>query len=414
MFSLKNKLKTSLMAALSLTILSCSDSENNSPTPAPIDGDKTYVLGLGVTASTATTNYVLKVSNLMSGKISLTGQGILQEGYRDFAFANSTFYSIGGLGVTDVNAITLGSDGKLVTKTGLTFELPNNNLVDVDGSGKTLIGVSVPSARTVDDKVKFYLLNTATNTINSRAETAVNDLYPTANDWIFHSGIQVSGAHIYQTFYPASDVDFKTKDTDKAYVAVYSYPGMALEKVITDERTGPAGAFNTQSGIFKTEAGDLYTISTTSFANGYSQSTKDAAVLKIKAGTTEFDQDYYFNTDNATNGGKIAHAIYIGNGKLFAAVTQVKPTIADLWKDNNLRLAIVDLNAKTITPVKNAPVFSGDGGRSFAALLDEGKVYSSIIENGQLFIYQTDVATATATKGAQIEASFLGGIARLK
>src|SRR5690606_36742329 len=107
--------------------------------------------------------------------------------------------------------------------------------------------------------------------------------------------------------------------------------------------------------------------------NGFSQETKPAGILKIANGTSVFDAGYFFNTDAASNGGKIAHAIYIGGNKLFAAITTVPPSkpviAAEKWSDANLTLAIVDLSAKTITRVANAPVYKGDGGRSFATLL---------------------------------------------
>ena len=93
----------------------------------------------------------------------------------------------------------------------------------------------------------------------------------------------------------------------------------------------------------------------------------------------------------------------------------VEPTLADRWGDSNLRLSIVDLNAKTITPVANAPIYKGDGARSFAAFYEDGKVYSTLTgSDGVLNIYQTDVATAKATKGAVVQGTFVGGIARLK
>ena len=410
MNSIKQLLKTTLFAGLAITAVSCSKNENNNP--EPVGGDKVYALGVAVSTPTGTTNYVVQASDLMNGKITVVGNGLLQEGYRDFAFGGSTYFSIGGLGVTDVNAYTVDATNKLANKSGLTFELPNNELIDIDGTGKTMVGVSLPVNPTAGLNAKFYTLDIASNSITNRGEVAMNSIYPSNQDWLFHTGMQVRGSQLFQTFYPVHPVEYTTKNTDTNYVAIYSYPGFKLEKIIKDTRTGPSGAFNTRSGLFKTEGGDLYAVSTSGL--GYSQSTKPAGILKIKAGTTEFDADYYFNTDAAPNGGKIEHAIYIGNGKLFASVTTVAPSVTAPWADENLRYAIVDLNAKTITRIANAPVFKGEGGRSFSALLDEGKVYTAITANGVTNIYQTDIATATATKGAIIEGMFLGGIARLK
>jgi len=413
--NMKQLLKSTLLAGIAIAAVSCSKDKKETPEP-PAPGAKVYALGLGISTTTATTNYVVQASDLMNGTISVIGNGLLQEGYRDYASSGSKFFSIGGLGVTDVNTISLDANDKLTTKTGLTFDMANTDLIDADGTGKTLVGVSMPASPTAGLNAQFYTVDVAANTVGNKKEVAMNSIYPSDQDWVFHTGMQVSGSKVFQTFYPVDATTYATKNTDKNYVAVYSYPGFVLEKVITDTRTGPSGAFNTRSGIFKTESGDLYTVSNTSF--GYSQSTKPAGILKIAAGTTAFDPDYFFNTETAANGGKIIHAIYIGNGKLFAAITTKTFDPTSVWTDSNLRLAIVDLNAKTIALVANAPEFTGDGGRSFAALLDDGKVYCAIGSgpdaNKVINIYQTDVATATATKGATLQATFLGGIARLK
>jgi hypothetical protein len=410
---LQQFIKTTLLAGLAIVAVSCSKNENNDAVPGT--GDKVYALGIGVTTTTATTNYVLQTSDLMNGTLSLTGNGILQLGYRDYAFGGSNFYSIGGLGVTDVNTISLDASRQLTTKTGLTFDMPNNDFIDADGTGTTMVGVALPTGPTVGLNAKFYQVDVASNALKGGyVQTPMNSIHPSAQDWLFHTGMQVRGNQLFQTFYPVDYTTYATKNTDTNYVAVYSYPGFVLQKVIKDTRTGPSGAFNNRSGIFKTEAGDIYTVSNSSFTNGYSQSTKPAGILKIAAGASTFDTSYFFNTDTAKNGGKIAHAIYIGNGKLFAAITSQAQTINDRWSDNYLKLAIVDLAKKTITTVANAPMYKGDGGRSFAAVLDEGKVYTALTSNGVLNIYQVDVATATATKGAIIQGSFLGGIARMK
>ena len=407
----KNLFTTALLSGLVIGAISCKKDNNGTPTPA---GPTIYALGVGVTTSTATTNYVVQTGDLMTGTISLTGNGILQDGYRDYAFGGSNFYSIGGLGITDVNTISVDASGKLTTKTGLTFELPNNDLLDIDGTGKTMVGVSMPTGPTVGLNAKFYTVDIATNTVGNKVDVPMTNIYPSNRDWIFHTGLQIRGNQAFQTFYPVDATTYATQNTDTNYVAVYSYPGFVLQKVIKDSRTGASGAFNTRSGLFKTESGDLYAVSNSSFANGYSQSTKPAGILKIASGATDFDAGYFFNTDAAANGGKIAHAIYIGNGKLFAAATNKVPTLGDRWSDGNLTLAIVDLVGKTITRVANSPVFSGNGGRSFAALIDNGKVYNAITVAGVLNIYQTDIATATTTKGAIIQGSFLGGIAKMK
>ena len=231
--------------------------------------------------------------------------------------------------------------------------------------------------------------------------------------------MEVSGDKLYHTFYPVNNQTFVTKNTDTTYVAIYEYPSLTLDTIITDTRFGPAGSFNTRNGIIKTENGDLYTISNSNL--GYSQATKPAGITRILAGKSEFDDDYSFNTDTTDNGGKITHALYIGNNKLFALLSSKELVYTgdfntSNWFDEiNSKLCIVDLVNQTITLVEGAPEFTGDGGRSFEAFQDGNKVYSAIKDaNGDLNIYQTDITTATATKGAKVEATFVGGIAKLK
>lgn len=407
----KTIFKTMLAIGI-LTITSCSSDDNSTNEE---DVEKAYILGLGVVTSTETTNYVIGTNDLMSGVISLEGQGTLQDGYRDYAQGGNTFYSIGGLGVTDLNAITANEDGTLDVQSGLTFDYQVDGFRDVDGNGTTMLGISSPKSSTTSENIQFYTVDIDSNTKSDVTNIPFSSVYDTDEDWIFHTGMQVSNGKLYQTFYPVSATTYATQNTDTQYVAIYSYPEFELESVITDSRVGPAGAFNTRSGIFKAENGDLYTISTSSFANGYSQSTKPAGILRIPAGTSAFDLDYFFNTSEAMTGGRIAHAIYIGDNKLFAAVTVAEHTVDDRWSDANLRLAIVDLTGETITLVEGAPEFSGNGGRSFAAFEEDGMVYSAITDDsGTLNIYQTNITSATAVKGAEIEASFVGGLGSLK
>ena len=120
------KIEITFRIILALIILACASCDNDDdavPTPG------TYILGLGVTTSTEITNFVIGANNLANGVISLVGQGTLQEGYRDYAFGGDTFYSIGGLGVTDVNAITSKGD-TLNIQAGLTFEFQVDDFKD--------------------------------------------------------------------------------------------------------------------------------------------------------------------------------------------------------------------------------------------------------------------------------------------
>lgn len=417
MIKMKTILKTMLVASV-IVFASCSSDDDNTTTETTTPTTSKFVLGLGVTTSTETTNFVLGVDDLMTGTIDLQNQGILQDGYRDYATGGNTFYSIGGLGVTDVNAYTLATDGGLNVNNSLTFPLQLDGFEQINTT--TMLGISVPQDQTANAAIQFYTIDIETNAIVNTGQVPFEGVNPdTANNRIFHTGMQISGNKLYQTFYLVNKDDFNTPNTDTQYVAIYNYPEFTLDRVISDNRFGPAGAFNTQSGVYTTENGDIFTVSNSNF--GFTQATKEAGILKIPAGGTQFDPNYTFNTENVTNGGKIIHAIYAGDGKLFAAVsTKVlegpdgSNGFGNVYSDTNLKLAIVDLNLKTITNVSSAPEFTGNGGRSFAAFKDGNSVYTAITDaNGTTNIYRTDLNNATATKGAQVDASFVGGISKI-
>ncbi len=408
MNTVKQLFKGSICATLALAALACNKDDDND-TRIPL-GNTAYLLGVGVSTAEATTNYVVPVQDLMGGTISLINNGMLQQGYRDYAQAGRNFYSIGGLGVTDVN--TYYADGSwLGTKTGLNFVEGVTDAKDLDGTGKSLLAVAVPANATAGTAMTFVTVDAASNAITRTETVPINNAsFPIGEEWILHTGIAVRGNQAFQTFLPFDGTGWATNHTDKAYVAVYSYPDFELEKVIEDGRTGPAGAFGTRSGIFATESGDIYTVSHSGY--GYSQRTKEPAILKIAAGTTVFDSDYLFRTADVANGGRIVHALYVGNNKLFASVST--GTQASQWADDNLKFAIVDLAAKTITAVAGSPTFSGNGGRSFAAFHENGKAYAAATVAGVLNVYEIDVAAATLRKGAQVDASFVGGLGRIK
>ncbi|MCL7987611.1 DUF4374 domain-containing protein [Sphingobacterium sp. lm-10] len=401
-------IQSSVCLAVALGLASCSKDNNNLNT-VPLDGN-VYTLGLGVTTPEGTTNYVTYTNDLMNGTISLLKNGSLQDGYRDYANIGNYFQAVGGLGLTDVNTYYVQANAFQV-KTGLNLSARPVDTMDPDGKGTTMIAVTLPAKPTEGTEMSFATVDVASNMITSTKKVTVNNTkFPIENEWMLHTGLAISGNQAFQTILPFDSEGWNTRKTDKTYVAVYSYPEFVLQNVITDERTGPAGAFGTRSGIFATESGDVYTISHSGY--GYNQRSKAPAVLKIASGTATFDTNYLFETMKVDNGGRIVHAIYIGNNKLFATVSTGEQ--AAQWDDKNLKFAIVDLKAQTITAVAGSPTFSGNGGRSFAAFHRNGKAYAAATVNEVLNVYEIDLTRATARKGAQVDASFVGGLGQIQ
>ncbi|HUP12822.1 MAG TPA: DUF4374 domain-containing protein, partial [Niastella sp.] len=151
---------------------------------------------------------------------------------------------------------------------------------------------------------------------------------------------------------------------------------------------------------------DIYTFSPNSIASGYTQATKNSGILRINSGATRFDPAYFFDVEAASGGAKLLSATYAGNGLLVARM--LKPA-ADtvLWGAFEVtnpvcKIAVIDLNNKTIKMVNDIPDHGGQYGGQ--GLVEDGKVYVSITSTvaGESRIYAVDPATATATKAAKI------------
>ena len=357
------------IAMTSLTLSSCDDDlsgEQEIPN-AP------YVLSLGVTSSGNTSYYVVSTDNLMEGTINAVGKGIEQNGYHDYQQGGNTIFCIGGLGVTNATGVVRGSDGLLKEQGEFVFNNSINGFCQVDGN--TMVALELPSNKESGNKLTFYTVDAHTAAITSKnSETSVSPLDKL--DWPSITGMAHSGGNLYVTYTPMNSKTFETAYTDTCFVAVYSYPEFKFVKLMKDTRMGPGGSWNAFNGFVKDEEDNLYVMSNSAISNGYSQSTKHAGFLRIKKGSTTFDEDYFFDFEQATGGLKPAHIQYIGNDLVFAEVSTINPQTAnDRWGDKSLKCCIIDLKNKTVKDVEGIPVHNGNGGRRFACLIENGYAF---------------------------------------
>ena len=98
----------------------------------------------------------------------------------------------------------------------------------------------------------------------------------------------------------------------------------AVIKRIYDERGSATGAWGIGGGspyMQLDERGDIYMLCHNGWAGWRATFDKPACILKIAAGTTDFDQNYYFDLESAArgNGNPVMNLAYYGNGKFLAA-----------------------------------------------------------------------------------------------
>lgn len=365
-----------------------------------------YVLSLRTQGSgNTTTDYLLTASSINTGlqTISSTGYGIEQLAWCYFGSTGNTVMSF-SYGTNNVAiGYGLGAGGRLFEKGRLSFER-----MDCIGKGddSTLIAIGAPWGGGSYD-CEIQLINTQNISIKKRKLTPLymRDKSDALNKW--PTSIVVNDNKLYVSFYPLDGSSWNTDLTDTAYVSIFSYPGLDSITTIKDTRTGPIGYYGNQINMLKAENGDIYTFSPNSIAAGYTQTTKSSGILRINSGATQFDAAYFFDVEAASGGAKLLSATYAGNGLLVARM--LKPaTDTALWAAFDVsnpicKIAVIDLNNKTVKMVNDIPDHGGQYGGQ--GLVEDGKVYVSITSTiaGESRIYAVDPETATATKAAKIQ-----------
>ncbi|NJY62096.1 DUF4374 domain-containing protein [Salinimicrobium sp. CDJ15-81-2] len=386
-----------------LVFSSCSsDDDEVNPNPQPTD--EPFVLSLAIQGSEGNfTYYTVPFEDVMSGTLSAEGKGIEQPGYFDFKQIDNTIYSIGGLDDVNVVGITKDTEGELVQTGDASFTNSVSDIVKADDN--TLVAVTLSAN---SDMVTFHTLNENIS-VTETFQSPISNL--TANDVPAYSGMRIEDGNVFLSYYISDPNTYATDYTDVAQVAVYSYPEFEFQKVITDERVGPIGGFNVKSGLIEDEDGNIFAVSHSNPANGFSQFTNDSGILKINSGETTFDADYFFDLQEVA-GGNPVHLIYLGNGKAFAEINMAARDAQAMWSDSPLQSAIIDLNNKTVNFITGIPQHNG-AGRRLAALQDGNYVYLTIPGEQGVSVYRIDTTNYTATKGADVEANFVAGFFKL-
>jgi len=381
-----------------------------------------YTLALKTTGGDEI-EFIVNTDDIMSGEITAENNGIELPSWRFFYPVGETLFTTGYSEDNACVAYVDNGEGIVVEKSRFVFE----NSLEMFGASddeKTFLAMETPRG-TGYTNARLHFIDEESGFVTKIISTKIFIKEHTGDDPIegqvaWPTALQVRGDKL---FIPYNVLDakgwFTTPDPDKAYVAIYSYPsiGNEPEKIIEDDRTSNIGVNGTTNGLIEADNGDLYSFSCGSVNAGFSPaSTKPSGILKINSGETEFDQDYFLNIEEATNGGKIFTFDYVGNNKALARILAEDTGIAwDAYTRDetafNQRLVIIDLEAKTVTDVADVPLHAIR--YTSPTFIEDGKAYVSIETATDAHIYQIDIATATGVKGAKIIGKTVKGIFKL-
>lgn len=410
--------KVLLMALAATSILSAASckKENNSGggNVDPV-AEGRFIIAAAPTAagSEGVADYLLTAKDLESGTISTEGNGLEQDGtYRYYTTSGSKFYSL-LYGQGNPGAVTIYElDGNGELSKLSNFQSENAHAFTPVGDDI----LTIKSARTATSPIAhWYRISTQSNTIV--AEGQYDALQLAGNGELAHpSWVTPVGSKIFMPYFcikATSEGGWTTDYPDSSWIAVFSYPSMTLEKVIKDNRTSSIGLYY-ENGLIVHENGDVYGFSpsnTVGKANGEEvfNSTKPSSIVRIKAGTTEFDQSYIYDIEAASNGYYISGWLYAGNGLAIAAMNSKSEKIQ--WQAAN-RLAIVDLANSKFTWVSGLPSASEVSQFSMTNYADgKGNGYIGITtKDNKSFVYKINAASASATKGVEVEGGIITSI----
>jgi hypothetical protein len=393
-------LATLLAAA---TLASCSKDNNSTP-----DNPGNYILTVTPAASTGVADYLLTASTLESGSITTKNNGIEQDGtYRYYVTHNNKFFSMlygqGNPGAVTAYNVQSGKLTKLTnfqTETVQAFAPVKDDLLLF----KISRNLTTPTS-------SWYKVNT--NSLLITADGTTNTLNLTHNGELAHfSWLKQVGDKVFAPYLSIKNGSFNTAYPDSAWIAVYNYADMKVNKIIKDGRTSFIGRYFTD-GLSVAENGDVYAFSAAvATAAGVNDagtaistpsSTKPSAVTRIKSGTTEFDQSYYLNFEAISGGMNITNWLYLGNNTyLVNATTKAEKGAYAVGKN----MGILDVAAKTYKPVSGLPAAADINSLTTNNFTPkDGKTgYVGVnLKDGTSYVYKVDASALTATQGLKVE-----------
>jgi len=412
------KFKTLSLLIATLTLAACGSSDNDDAAPVPTPPPTVVEPGPFTFAFKTTggdePEYLVTQESISTEALTADNTGIEQQGWNYYYPVGNTLFVVGYQN-NETTSYKVGTDNKVAKLASFEF----TNTLEMFGSvdGKVLLATDAPRDGN-HTKRTLYTVDAETGLVTSKVSYSIHDVdtgtkgegtvgYPTA--------LIQRGDLLFISFHKMDDAgNWGTPDADNAFVAIYDYPlveGATPKSIIADDRASNIGV-NGNIGLIKADNGDIYSMSNGSVAVGFSPaSTKPSAMLRINNNETEFDANYFFDIEAATDGGKIFWFDYIGDNKAIARII-TDDSAAESWgaytkNEINHKLVIIDLVAQTITDIAGVPLHHKRWTSPIEIM--DGKVFVSIEEKDSAFVYEIDINSATATKGVEIKGKTIKG-----
>ncbi|SEA02001.1 protein of unknown function [Arachidicoccus rhizosphaerae] len=369
-----------------------------------------FIIAATPAATQGVADYLLTTDNLDQGTLSTKNNGVEQDGtWRYYTTSGNLFFSMlygqGNPGA--VTAYKLDAAGALQKVTNFQTETVQA-FAPVD---KDILLMKI--ARSASNDIShWYKVNTETLQLNGEGE--INTRALAGNGELAHfSWLTQVGNKVFAPYFSikADGVDgFGTKYPDSSWIAVFNYPDMSLNTVIRDNRTSFIGAYFT-NGLEVDEKGDVYAYaSPNATSNGVITSTTPCAFMRINSGTTQYDKSYFFNISEKSGASYISFKLYLGNGAFLLGMTDPENPASG----STDRFAIANVYNQTFAWVTGTPdpakITSVSELNSYSPKDGKTGYVGITTSDGKSAVYKFDAASATASKGLEVEGGTITAI----
>lgn len=451
-----------VLVASAMAFVAC-DENNNSNTPPADTAEGAYVIASSVTAS-GNTSYVLLTSDkLDEGSVSAVNNGLVNDGATYWVFYRNKYlygltYNQGNAGTT--RSYIMGNNGvearaaEYAVRRFTTYGIYDKYIMTTStGDGPSEYADEngyIPQSFLVswlDVEGETYTTN------DTRQEIYRSENFLGNGEYVTLAGLLESNGKLWSVAVPMGLSQYGVKDgngrwvregyadlikteaggsgsgayekdelqwtqyPDECWVAIFDDETLSSKKLIkTDKISYACGRYKSQyyQTIWAADNGDIYVFSPSyakTMKDARQKTTLDAGVVRIKAGTQEFDPNYYYNIESQTGGRSFLRCWHIADDN-FLMLMYDRPLTESGFTAN--QLAIFKGETGQLTYVEGMPEAEKISSFGNAVYNENGKVHVTVTTtDGYPAIYVIDPTTATATKGITVEATQINGVGLL-
>lgn len=380
--------------ALGVGVTSCKKSNND---VIPIDGDAAFALWIQVGSWPNTNYYVLNVEDLSQGTAKLQGNGIdVTTKLNNSVITRDGFYYFYNAAEGRLGKYTLENGAVTVVK-----EVPLSHLASLAGhtwvNDNTLVMIGNNAS---GNGINTVSINTDDLSLTTGTVTGLPDRPASYGKYLVGGDIQYKDGKLFFSVNMQNTSNYQVYP--RLYTMAVSYPGFAVTKISTDDRS--VGVGNT-SGYFATsfvdDNGDMYFLTSWNLVWNQDGSRAPKGIYRIKKGKDELDKNYYVNVLQET--GKEAAAgtfMDLGNGKAILKVQE-----AEGYENTKYGYTIIDLEAgKEVR--KLTEITAGESGER-NIYVENGKAYIAVLTGqGTDHIWIYDSETDKVSQGLSIQGGY--------